>query len=221
MISKFDKCLFVHIPKVAGQSIESVFLKRAGFEWHERAPFLLKANANKELGPPRLAHLTANEYVELGYLTEERFSELYRFSFVRNPWERILSEYKYRGYKCSFKDFLLKSFPTEKDDNYASGDDLYRHVIPQAEFVCNRQGELLVDFIGRFETLSSDFAKVSEAIIGSPLALPHKNKTTSKFKSVFQPKAKHYTDYYCDITERFVERYYAQDIELFNYFFGA
>ncbi|WP_024611175.1 sulfotransferase family 2 domain-containing protein [Pseudoalteromonas sp. TB64] len=221
MISKFDNCLFVHVPKVAGQSVESVFLKRAGLSWHQRDAFLLKQNKQLKLGPPRLAHLTASEYIKLGYVTQHEFDGLYKFSFVRNPWERILSEYQYRAYRCSFKDFLLKQFPTVKDDNYYTGDDLYRHVIPQAEFVCDKQGKLMVDFIGRFEKLTKDFAKVSNFIADEPLLLPHKNKTSLSFKRFLQPKSKHYSDYYCDKTEQFVARYYAQDIELFNYSFDS
>lgn len=219
MISKLDNCLFIHIPKVAGQSIESVFLTRAGLTWNERAPFLLRPNKDPKLGPPRLAHLTALEYIELGYLTEKEFAQMYRFSFVRNPWQRILSEYLYRDYKCTFEHFLLRRFPTKKDDNYQSSDDLYRHVMPQANFVCDKNGNLLVDFIGRFESLGADFSALSKLITGEELVLPHKNKTKRTWWK--SPKPKHYTDYYTDKTEQFVANYYAQDIELFGYIFGS
>ena len=219
MISKFDKCLFVHIPKVAGQSIESVFLKRAGLNWEQRAPFLLRPNTNPKLGPPRLAHLTALEYIELGYLTEKEFAQMYRFSFVRNPWQRILSEYQYRDYKCTFEHFLLRSFPTKKNDNYISGDDLYRHIMPQANFLCDKQGQIMVDFIGRFETIGSDFSLLSERITGQKLVLPHKNKTKSTW---WKTNSKmHYTEHFSDKAEQFVADYYAQDIELFGYKFGS
>lgn len=221
MISKFDNCLFVHVPKVAGQSIENVFLERAGLSWNNRAPFLLKPNQNPLLGPPRLAHLTAQEYTELGYLSVSEFQSLYKFAFVRNPWQRILSEYLYRGYRCSFKEFLLYRFPKPSDDNYVNGDDLYRHVIPQAHFLCNRQGNLIVDFVGRFESLSKDFQDVSKKITGIPLSLPHKNKTPMRFKGLFASRKTHCSDYYCEKTEAFVADYYAQDIELFGYTFDT
>ena len=74
----------------------------------------------------------------------------------------ILSEYQYREYKCTFEHFLLKSFPTEKNDNYISGDDLYRHVMPQADFLYDKQGDIMVDFIGRFETIGADFSLLME-----------------------------------------------------------
>jgi hypothetical protein len=58
MISHKRKCVFVHIPKCAGQSIESVFVNDAGLTWEDRAPLLLRPNANNRVGLPFLAHLT-------------------------------------------------------------------------------------------------------------------------------------------------------------------
>jgi len=64
LISHHDKCLFVHVPKCAGQSVEMFFLDRIGLDWERRAPLLLRPNDVPALGPPRLAHLKAAEYVE-------------------------------------------------------------------------------------------------------------------------------------------------------------
>jgi hypothetical protein len=69
-----SKSIFVHIPKNAGQSIE-----------HVLAPLLLTYNNNPELGPPRLAHLKAREYVSCKYLTREQFDDYFKFAFVRDP----------------------------------------------------------------------------------------------------------------------------------------
>ena len=67
MICHQFKCLFIHIPKVAGQSIESAFLSELGLSWEQRASLLLKKNSNPLKGPPRLAHLTCKEYIEHQY----------------------------------------------------------------------------------------------------------------------------------------------------------
>ena len=64
MISHHQKCVFVHIPKNAGQSIEHVFINLLELTWETRAPLLLRRNEHPELGPLRLAHLKAEEYVK-------------------------------------------------------------------------------------------------------------------------------------------------------------
>jgi hypothetical protein len=227
VISSFDQCVFVHIPKVAGQSIESVFLSRAGLTWQQREGMLLKPNSEPSKGPPRLAHLTAQEYLELGYLSAAEFSAMFSFAFVRNPWDRLVSEYVYRQYKCSFEDFIVNCFPTPKDDDYIKGRDLYRHVIPQVDFICDCDGEVMVDFVGKFENIGEDFAAVTEQITGNRLSLPHKNKSSKSplkkwlgLTKTKHAKKRHYSEYYNNQTREIVAEKYQRDITLFNYEFA-
>ena len=223
MISTRDNCVFVHIPKVAGQSIESVFLERANLTWQQRENMLLRHNEDPKLGPPRLAHLTAQEYISLGYLSSEAFNNMVTFTFVRNPWDRLVSEYLYRKYPYSFKDFLYKFFPKKCDDNYAKGQDLYRHVMPQVDFILDKQGNSMVDYIGKFENLTEDFANVTKLITGKSLFLPHKNKTSKnklqQFLKLYSSNKQHYSSYYDDESQLMVANLYQQDIVLFNYTF--
>jgi len=227
MISSFDKCLFVHIPKVAGQSIELAFLNRAKLSWQQRGDFLLRQNSEPSLGPPRLAHLTAQEYYQLGYISQQSFESLYSFSFVRNPWDRLVSEYLYRKYPFSFNDFITKDFPTASDDNYEKGLDAYRHIMPQYKFLYDEEGKLLVNFVGKFENLKDDFHQVSKNIVGEPVDLPYKNKTKinlNPLKKISQmllptnPKI-HYSEYYDSDLIQWVHDHYAKDIALFDYKF--
>jgi len=225
MISQYDHCLFVHIPKVAGQSIEQVFLTRAGLTWQQREKFLLKANHDPIIGPPRLAHLTASEYVTKGHIQQKEFEKLFRFTFIRNPWDRLVSEYLYRGHTFSFKDWLFKHFPTQDDDDYQGAYDAYRHIKPQYDFLYDQRGNLLVDYVGRFEHLAEDFAKVSELITGQRLSLPHQNKTPiggikHKLRTLVLPNRRpNYQTYYDTESREFVAHFYAQDIKHFSYQF--
>lgn len=241
MVSHQDKCVFVHVPKAAGQSVESVFVERAGLTWENRESLLLRPNADPRMGPPRLAHLMAQEYVELGHMTAEQFKQYFTFSFVRNPWARLVSEYNYRrllgdkNFQCSFKTFLFKRFPTPESDNHNLVNDYYRHIIPQWKFLYDQEGNQLVDFIGKFETLQQDFNTVCQQLNIDEILLPHKNKTLpsgikqrSELKikqmlakmgfSSFAPQ-RHYSCYYDDESKAFVEHFYQKDIELFDYQF--
>lgn len=241
MICKKYKCLFVHIPKTAGQSIESVFLRLSGLDWETRASLLLKPNLNKEEGPPRLAHLTAQEYLKYGYISKGLFDSYFKFSFVRNPWARLVSEYKFSySSKYDFKRFLFEHFPEPEDDIYFKSEDHYRHVMPQYKFIYDSNGICLVDYIGRFENLQHDFNLICPKISISEIVLPDKNKSLpeGKFlrlmlaglkraginpKSLFSKREKkkiHYTEYYDDESEKFVAELYKKDIEMFSYEFG-
>ncbi len=233
MICHQYKCIFVHIPKTAGQSIEHVFLDLLGLTWDARAPLLLRPNSRPELGPPRLAHLKADEYVRYQYLTQDAFDDYYKFSFVRNPWSRLVSLYKFLGYetKLDFRPFLLgmfKSYIFERDNWFVG---------PQSDFVYSSEGELLVDYLGRFEDLQNSFDFVCRQIGISVKRLPHVNKSESngsnpdfadEQKDTYPDKVagkdkptehQNYQEYYDQETIDCVAQLYRKDIMLFGYDF--
>ncbi len=227
MISEKHKCIFVHIPKVAGQSIELFFLGLNGLSWEAREALLLKYNPDPELGPERLAHLTASEYVDLGHITRSNFDDYFKFSFVRNPWARLVSEYLYRDYhkKMSFRAFVAHGLPQKSDYS-----DTYRHILPQYQFIYDNSGKNLLDFVGRFENLQQDFDLVCSRLEVAHTKLPHVNSATRVgivksildkfvfFKLHSSPQS--YVDYYDEKTKRKVEQMYISDIETFKYRFS-
>jgi Sulfotransferase family len=150
MVCRQYRCIFVHIPKVAGQSVEDFFLRLVGLTWKARSPLLLRFNGDLNQGPRRLAHLTASEYISCGHVAEQEFNSFFKFSFVRNPWDRLVSEYEFRRRRidCEFKAFLFEHFPQP------SPSDVYRHILPQTQFLLDEGGRQLVDFVGRFEQVS-------------------------------------------------------------------
>ncbi len=66
MILKEQKILFVHIPRTGGGSIKHFFRER-------------KSNKN-------IQHKTLQDYNQ-----EDDYSDYYKFTFVRNPWDRLVS----------------------------------------------------------------------------------------------------------------------------------
>ncbi len=233
MISREHRCLFVHVPKTAGMSVEHVFIRLLGLTWETRAPLLLRANEDPKLGPPRLAHLTAGEYLSCGYLTPAEFAALYKFSFVRNPWDRMVSEYKYRGFpvKIDFKTYLFSRLPQP------GWTDDYRHVMPQYDFLYDEAGTLLVDFVGRFETIQTDFDQVCTRLGLPPMPLPRVNRSLEDGQPLsFRELRKrvrraihsrerehtfpHYTQYYDDESREFVGEMFRKDVATFRYSFG-
>jgi hypothetical protein len=227
MICRENNCLFVHIPKSAGQSIEQFFMDRLQLDWdQDREVLYLQNNSDPARGTEKLAHLSATEYVACGHLSQEEFSRLFKFSFVRNPWARILSEYRYRNYfqHRSFRDFVLNKLPEP------GWDDKYRHVMPQYDMLHDNNGKLLVDFVGRFESLQEDFDKVCEHLGIEESQLPHRNRSDKKSRDL-KRKTRNWlfangenqfrslADFYDDETREAVAEYYRKDIEAFGYGF--
>ena len=78
----------------------------------------------------------------------------------------------------------------------------------QKDMVAGPEGRILVDFLGRFETLEEDFARVCAAV-GVRADLHHTN----------QSRHRDYRCYYTDRTRELVERFWADDITFFGYRF--
>ncbi|WP_372921896.1 sulfotransferase family 2 domain-containing protein [Roseovarius sp.] len=229
--------IFVHVPKTAGQSIERAFLARLGESWETRQKYLLQPNDDPAVGPPRMAHLTAPEYRDLGHVTPEQFDAYFKFGFVRNPWTRLASEYRFRrsSIRVSFRSWLLEQFPEP------GFDDLWRHVMPQSEYLYESDGHAAVDFVGRFETLEEDYRAVTERLGAGLPSLRRVNSTTNlgslerlrhlgpfrglrsvlaeALRKTFRPVPARWQDYYDADTRAFVARFYAEDIERFGYRF--
>ena len=235
MICPHQGCLFVHIPKTAGQSVEHVFLSLNGLTWEQREALLLRPNADPQLGPPRLAHLTAAEYLRYGYVSPEVFQQFFKFAFVRNPWARMVSIYRHLSYGVTFRDYLLGEFQRRV------WKDMYWFVRPQYEFVYDEDGRLLVDFVGRFERLQEDFLQVCQRMGLAPMRLPHVNRAQEHAakarwgwhprqmvrylrKRRFRkpaPQYPHWRDYYDADTRALVASLYQMDIQAFGYTFDA
>ena len=201
MINHKDKFIFIHIPKCAGTSIERSLFGEAYVEW----------DPEKKIWKQHATAVQIREYYCKNY------NNYYSFTFVRNPWDKLVSDYFWMQrnlkIKDSFKNFLLlKGKFNDPRLKYPpkSRRTRYDHIMPQCDFLLDDKDEPAVRFVGRFENIQSDFNTVCEEIGIQQRQLPHKNKT----------KHKHYTEYYDDETRQIVAEKYAKDIERFGYKFG-
>jgi hypothetical protein len=189
------QCIFVHIPKTAGRSI-----KKSLFDCYS------------------LGHLTINDFKII--FAPEAFEQYFKFAFVRNPWDRVLSTYLFlKKGGCSNRDHQWSKANLSKYNDFNSfvidwlnKKNIYTqiHFIPQYYFVCDRDLNLLTDYLGRFENLSQDFQNIQKKI-NVNIQLQDVNKT--------QRKSKIYSDYYSEESMKIVSKVYSEDIELFKYSF--
>ena len=197
MIDHRHKCIFVHIPKCGGSSLGKKF------------------RGSKNISV--IDHNIRNKNFK--YLKDRVAEGLkgYVFTFSRNPWDRLVSAYFYlnQGEKTQDKidyDRYLSHYSSFEDMVLNWNNILFNqiHFKEQYKWICDSNGELIPDFIGRFENLQEDFNVVCDKIGIPRQDLPHARKS----------KHKHYTEYYDDETRQIVAEKYAKDIEYFGYEFG-
>jgi Sulfotransferase family len=189
------RCIFVHIPKCAGVSVcTSLFGNLAG------------------------GHTTLRMYQIV--FSPREYTEYFKFSIVRNPWDRLVSAYQFlkndgmndddrtwaEQHLSGYPDFDTFVQGWLNETNVRKG----IHFLPQSEFITNCRNQADLDFIGYFENLDSDFAHIC-ARLGVTASLPRLNNTRSRGKD--------FRTYYTDKTRRIVAEVYAEDISMLGYSF--
>lgn len=194
MINHKHKFIFIHASKTAGTSI-SVSLAGSSILENET----------------REKHWNARQ-CQQNYA--DYWNEYYKFSVVRNPWDRVVSMYKYFTQfnktikQKNFSDWLSFAF-VEKKFNIWGG------LGSQYDFLAI-DGSIDLDCFLRFESLHADFSKLCESLNITPNKLPTYN---GPFKNNNQQPRKHYSIYYNEHDKKIVESAYKKDIEYFNYKF--
>jgi hypothetical protein len=200
MISIQKRFLFVHIPKTAGNSIQSAL--------RDYSEDQLVALRKEQDGIERFGlrnpnyqikkHSTLGEYRDA--LGNEQFRSLYKFTCVRNPWDRMVSYY---------------FTPTQSPETWDR--KKFRKIIFEAVSV----GDYLrldedeedpfgnVDSIIRFENLADDFRAVCGTLGILPTALPRYNRSSRE----------HYSKYYDEELRELVRKRFAAEIQRFGYTF--
>jgi len=179
-----DNFIFIHINKTGGSSIE------------------------KALGLS-LEHKTALEKIEeIGY---KKWKNCFSFTVVRNPWDKVVSHYHHRvqtnqtdlGVRpVKFKDWVKLTY-RDKDSFYYDKPKMF---MPQTDWITDHDGQILVDYICRFENISHDFSYVC-GILGKTVSLPH----------IKASKRDHYTVYYDKETIEIIASWFREDIKRFGY----
>jgi hypothetical protein len=203
-ISHKHNFVFIHVPKTAGSSIH-VALK----------DFYELKGVQRADPPPPIHHMGAkdllNEYPECeGY---------FKFAFVRNPYERLLSGYSEFTQKVSGAESHRANYPLDifkyKDFSHfcvaLESSEWIKdvHFRPQHELLYDGD-ECLVNFIGRYENLQNDLSHICKTvgIHGIDLASSPKHRET---------RHAHWTAHYLPRTKRAIKECYARDFELFGY----
>jgi hypothetical protein len=196
------KYVFIHIPKCAGSSIHLALRTL-----HERRGSAID---------PRKYHKhckAVDVRRNLGPAWDERFS----FSFVRNPWDLMVSSYHWwLQYAPHFPRLAaqaaevrhLGGFPIFLQSDYGSsmvneqpGRDLMEWI--------SQDNKIIVDFVGRYESLPTDWVRVCRQLGVDPVPLTHENRAARA----------DYRSFYNAESRRLVAERFAKTIAHFGYEF--
>lgn len=196
--NKQHNALFIHIPKAAGISVK----RSLGME--------------EDIWP----HCPAAAY-QKGY--PDFFNNAYTFSFVRNPWDKLVSAFHFVKFRetpynaivaaedlhntQSFEDFLAKL----RHFRFRHKMLTRMHFMPQLDFLSNDGRTIIVDKVGRFENLNEDFAEIANRL-SKDASLKSANRG--------RDRTAEYRNYYKqDWQIELVQKMYEKDCQEFGYSF--
>lgn len=196
IVSEKFKFVFIHNPKTGGTSLQKYFRvllkipKDEKYHWH-------------------------STYMDIS----QELKDYFKFGFVRNPWDRYVSMYKFTigSWKfmqgVSFEEFISGLYDRVVLNKKYEGefpDKIDWFDRQQYQYFCDESDDLSnIDFIGRFENLKSDWDHMFKLIGVSAKMNFHINKTDHI----------HYSNYYNLDTRDMVSKISHKDIQLFGYEF--
>lgn len=197
-ISDELRAIFIHIPKNAGTSIQKATgITQAGghYEWWRF-----------QRADPR------------------KWEAYFKFAVVRNPWDRVVSNFLYAQMERSFWHAADGNarFGVHPDWDTLRGATFRQCVeqiatlrhpgwLPQSHWICGPNGESMMDYLCRYEQLELDFAHVCRTL-GVKAELPTINVSAGRGAD--------WRHFYDAETEMAVRKHYAADIRLFGYEFA-
>ena len=209
-------CLFIWIPKTAGTSMVEACSAADGaaLSLEKRQETIVRSDGDAFWC---VVHRSCGDLRRRGVLAEEEVQRRFVFTFVRNPWDRMVSVFSYARNHAVIK----RAFIAEKLDTFEAfvrcvtcePIDPVWHYRYLGLSIANPQSDWLrgidVDYIGRFERLNDEWDMLCRKLGIANEPLPHRLKS----------RRGEYAEYYTAETRRLVARFCAEDIDRFGYTF--
>jgi len=203
LLSVKHNFLFVHLPKTGGNSVQSVLHRYS----EDTIVCLNDLQDGVERFEIRNSYPSIHKHSRLmdyqAVLDPELFNRLYKFTTIRNPWERAVSFYfspHRRTTEWNRNDFikLIKNIKPLRDMLVLKNqsDDFWSNV----------------DTVLRFENLSGDFNKLCKKLGLTTEPLPTRNQSLVKEKN--------YKQFYDDELVSLVSERFNDEIVFGNYSFN-
>jgi hypothetical protein len=209
--------LFVHLAKTGGTSVRTALDR---YRWRDPLfyPQLvcrrLSDLTGRRMGVRMPRHAKAITAKEM--LPGDLFESLFKFAFVRNPWDLQVSSWYHIARERPHLLTGIDDFETFLRWKLEDPERPYHYIVdasiePQWYSLMDFDGRCLVDFLGHYETLEPDYTEACRRIgLKRPPALPHKRKAEGRSD---------YRRYYSDAAAELIERHFRLDIDNLGYTF--
>jgi hypothetical protein len=230
--------LYMHVPKTGGTSIKKA-LEQSPNAVTENSKLIQQNELFHGLHIAVLNFKISNCMRFKLVLGDEQWNALWKVAMVRNPWDRYVSNWKWltrkeakypkkgwqaRGWMGEDGTISFDDFIRQMDWCYQEQSSLHPyqhdkwHLRNQIEHLIDESGNIMVDHIGRFESIDEEFNLICSKA-GKKLDLPHLNHTGhySGEAKTHNPENVHYSTYYTQELIDIVATRCKKDIETFNY----
>ena len=191
-----ENILFIHIPRTGGSIIENKLKETYTMEFY-----------GPDASGLSLQHYTANEILRENIDINKMFS----FTFVRNPFDKILSTYLHHGIKNteSFDDYIDMVKNVVENKLYYKIPAINNNGLPQFKPQVELLENLKPDFVGRFENYENDIKILSKM----------HPKLNSLAEINIKKREIDYREYYNKRNRNIIEELYKDDLIKFKYTF--
>ena len=230
------KGIFIHVPKAAGTSMMQAFepyqedglvTEKTSFIKNTVVPLPMLQMFNFDVSRAEVIRSVVGSYA---------WDRTFKFCFVRNPWARYVSNWYWltspgqrtgwaaRGWKGNDGEITFEDFVHQVGAAYDMPISGYQHdkwhIRNQVEHIRDRNGNLMMDFVGRVENIVEDFAHVCKESGYPEITLPHLNHI-GYYAGDEREEEEHYSVHYTPELVEIVAQRSWEDIEAFNYVFES
>ena len=217
------KAIFIHNPKTGGSYISKILddfynFRHISFvpdknnpklnkpQYFQEEDSLIKINGiiNFKIG--------SSEFLDLTDMTHEQLNSYYKFTFIRNPYDKIVSAFKFisNGYSsiCTFQEFIYKKQNCKNN--------IFVHsFINQYDFLLDHNNKLDINFLGDFNNLNEELINVLKKL--GVKEITHGKLITENIKINHSLNTSYYYKYFNEETLKVVNMYFKNDFDKFHF----
>lgn len=204
--------IFMWVPKTGGNSIFSVLSRNGGQNLRDESRI---ARYFENRGIVTFSHIRVLDLVRAGYVTGQFWEASWKFAFVRNPYARAVSLFKYlKRVQVLPTSTSFRIFCSFLEEGAFEPIGLHNQtglsmMNPQVAWLTDENGKLLPDYVCKLKDANEGYQTIVRELRlrDSPARMPHENGSQDRLVA----------SYFDDHTRAIVAEAYAKDFETFGY----